>query len=117
MSSSGTTDCTLSKSACICGCSRVQNLTEAELDVFVEVFTEEVKRELIVDKKTLSSAVRKKKSAVDSRPSSAAMGALGVVLLSTVFGGIIVNDMPRIIAGSKDIIVHLKQFLKSRDLL
>ena len=54
---------------------------------------EEIKKELTVDKRQLSSATNKKISAPDDRPSAAAAGSLGVVILVVVFGGMTMMDV------------------------
>ena len=48
-----------------------------------------------MDKKTLSSSVRKRTSAPDSRQSSAAMGSMGVAVISVVAFGILAADIPK----------------------
>ena len=54
---------------------------------------EEIKKELTVDKRQLSSATNRKISAPDDRPSAAAAGSLGVVILVVVFGGMSMMDV------------------------
>ena len=55
------------------------------------------KKELQVDIKTLSTTVRRKTSAPDPRPSARAVGATtGVAIMTVVFGGIFLFDLPLI---------------------
>ena len=57
----------------------------------------ERKKELQVDIKALSSTVRKKTSAPDPRPSARAVGGItGVAIMTVVFGGIFLFDLPLI---------------------
>ncbi|XP_069142082.1 uncharacterized protein [Argopecten irradians] len=56
-----------------------------------------LKQETMVDQEGLSSTLRKRTSASDPRPSSAYVGYLGVTLLSLIFGGILLLDLPRLI--------------------
>ncbi|XP_033746528.1 macrophage mannose receptor 1-like [Pecten maximus] len=56
-----------------------------------------LKQETMVNEEALSSTIRKRTSASDPRPSSAYVGYLGVALLSLIFGGILLLDLPRLI--------------------
>jgi hypothetical protein len=47
----------------------------------------------VVDKQQLSSTVRKKTCANDTRQSSVAMGTLGVAVLVVVFGAVMSADL------------------------
>jgi hypothetical protein len=81
---------------CTCPCDKVHpvlNLTTAELNHKIE----ELKKELVVNTRTLSSSVRKRTSAKDERPSSAGVGIiLGVGILLFVSALIIVPDIPKL---------------------
>jgi hypothetical protein len=54
---------------------------------------EDMKKELKVDKKDLSSNVRNKISARDDRPSAQSLGALGIVIITLVFAALIACDV------------------------
>ncbi|KAK6173447.1 hypothetical protein SNE40_016894 [Patella caerulea] len=56
-----------------------------------------IKKELYVDKRTVSATIRKKISAADSRPSSSAIGIVGVVFIITGLGMVILLDIPKIV--------------------
>lgn len=51
------------------------------------------KKLLTVNKSSLSSTIRKKESANDSRPSAKGIGAVGVLFIVFVFGGIVFMDL------------------------
>ena len=53
---------------------------------------ETLKKQLAVNTTELSSYIRAKTSAKDDRPSAVSIGAVGVALLITVFGSIILID-------------------------
>ncbi|ESO86969.1 hypothetical protein LOTGIDRAFT_166704 [Lottia gigantea] len=62
----------------------------------VEELLEELTRlqgNLTIDKQSLSATIRKKTSAVDNRPSAQSIGYVGVIILSTVFGLLILLDI------------------------
>ncbi|KAJ8309777.1 hypothetical protein KUTeg_011642 [Tegillarca granosa] len=59
------------------------------------------KKELAVDVRSLSSTIRKKTSASDSRPSAAGVGVLGVVLIVSLITSIVVSDLGRMYTGVK----------------
>lgn len=67
-------------------------LTREELEVYLEDELTELRRNLTIDAKETSAFKNTKISAPDSRPSSAAMGALGVVLMTVIFALIILSD-------------------------
>ncbi|XP_069141380.1 mucin-3A-like [Argopecten irradians] len=77
----------------------------------VEEFREEVRKNLLVDTSTLSSSIRKKTSASDPRPSAAAVGYIGIVLLSIVFGGIALMDAGNIVRCGKVIVKFSKKLV------
>ncbi|KAK7476660.1 hypothetical protein BaRGS_00032058 [Batillaria attramentaria] len=58
-----------------------------------------LQKELTLDKTNLSATVRRKTSAEDSRPSAQATGLVGVVLMATVAGLIIVLDLRAWVSG------------------
>lgn len=75
---------------CLCTCSDDGvNLTQVILQEKIEAR----KRFLTVNKSLLSSTIRKKESAGDSRASAKGIGALGVVFIVFVFGGIVLMDL------------------------
>ncbi|KAK3090882.1 hypothetical protein FSP39_015452 [Pinctada imbricata] len=78
---SSTVDLCLQK--CKCPCNLVGNPAKANLSVEqkAEILENHVK-ELKVDKKKLSSSIRKKISAPDNRPSSTAFGGLGILMIT-----------------------------------
>lgn len=66
------------------------NLTAEVLDEM-----NKMKKELQVDKATLSSTIRRKTSALDPRPSSRYVGGtLAIVFTTMSFGGILLLDFP-----------------------
>ncbi|KAK7498651.1 hypothetical protein BaRGS_00010028 [Batillaria attramentaria] len=89
-----------SQFACNCGAMDMPE-TEEEFEKFVEEYKEEVKKELVVPKDTLSATVRKKVSAPDERQSSTGIGALGVAMMAVVFGGLILMDLTTVFAHVK----------------
>lgn len=65
---------------------------------------EEIKKELTIEKSTLSSVIRTKTSADDSRPSAKFVGSLGIAMLTITFGGIILSDASVLYAAFKKLI-------------
>lgn len=96
-SSTKTTNCVTSSTAytstvgeCLCTCTDDGvNLTMAILQSRIETR----KKLLTVNKSSLSSTIRKKESANDSRPSAKGIGAVGVLFIVFVFGGIVFMDL------------------------
>lgn len=76
-----------------CQCSIVGCTVNRTIDVILEEQIEEMKQILSVDKQQLSSTVRKKTCANDTRQSSFAMGTLGVIVLLFVLGVVISADL------------------------
>lgn len=75
---------------CLCTCTDDGvNLTMAILQSRIETR----KKLLTVNKSSLSSTIRKKESANDSRPSAKGIGAVGVLFIVFVFGGIVFMDL------------------------
>ncbi|XP_062595690.1 uncharacterized protein LOC134257054 [Saccostrea cucullata] len=81
---------------CKCPCDRVhpvQNLTTEELNNKIE----ELKKELVVNARTLSSSIRKRTSASDERPSATGVGViLGVGILTFLCAIIFIPDIPKL---------------------
>ncbi|XP_033743910.1 secretory phospholipase A2 receptor-like [Pecten maximus] len=83
---------------CTCRCSRlgkrlIVNMTLEELQFAVA----QLKRELAVNKSTLSSVIRRKTSAGDQRQSAAIMGYVGTAIICVVIGLVIITDVPLIV--------------------
>ncbi|XP_071163961.1 uncharacterized protein [Mytilus edulis] len=87
---------------CNCPCSLVSskwdflnglNLTKKELEVYLEEEIANLRGNLTIDPKGTSAFKNTKISAPDSRPSSAAVGALGIILLTVIFGLILISDV------------------------
>lgn len=74
-----------------CTCSRRRNLTRV-----TSSSSDDIKEELSVDVSTLSATRRRKESAKDTRPSTAQIGFVCAVVVSVLFGGIILCDLPYI---------------------
>ena len=86
-------------STCYCPCNSnsVQNLTSEQITEKLQ----ELKEELTVDKKDLSSWKRKLVSADDHRASAQSIGYVGAVILGAVVLFFVVLDFPRLVADSK----------------
>lgn len=67
----------------------------------------ELVAELTIESSNTSSALRKLISAEDNRPSAVSVGAVGVALLSIVFGGLMLMDLNVAIIGIKNIVSAL----------
>lgn len=84
-------------SECKCPCDRVrpvQNLTDAELQAKID----QIKQELVLNTRTLSSSIRKRTSAKDERPSATGVGVvLGVGIVTFLVLAVIVPDIPMMI--------------------
>ena len=76
---------------CYCPCDKVHPERVFNDSEKKQILDAHVK-ELTVDKKKLSSALRKKISAKDDRPSSTAFGGLGIILLIVAAGVLIFFD-------------------------
>ena len=77
---------------CMCHCRQLQaaaNLTWTR----VAELTQQLQRELAVDRDSLSSTRRRKESAPDSRPSAQASGGLGLALVVLVLGLVVLPDL------------------------
>lgn len=84
--------------SCPCHCSKIYhpnlntNLTAEEKEKI-----KEMKKNLTVEKSTLSSTVRKLICAEDDRSSSQTIGVLGACFLAVTFGLVIIADFTRVI--------------------
>ncbi|XP_048776828.1 uncharacterized protein LOC125680997 [Ostrea edulis] len=74
---------------CNCSCSFTE-YSNAELQTWIE----EVKNELLLNKRELSSNARTKISASDPRASSQTIGCLGALVIVAVVGIIVIPDIP-----------------------
>ncbi|XP_048775470.2 uncharacterized protein LOC125680071 [Ostrea edulis] len=88
-------------SQCHCICSTNSgNITTEALNQKIS----EIKRTLTVNKTSLSSTVRKKTSAPDSRTSSAGMGVLGICLIIILITALVASDLFCFISFLKSLI-------------
>ncbi|XP_005109455.3 uncharacterized protein LOC101863138 [Aplysia californica] len=71
---------------------RVGNTTTNVSEAEIENYKASLIKNLTVDKKQLSSTIRKRTSAPDPRMSSATAGVVAILFLTLVFGGIFVSD-------------------------
>ncbi|XP_071154412.1 neuroglian-like [Mytilus edulis] len=69
------------------------NYTMAELRVILAPVLEEIKRNLTVDKSTLTKTKLKYISAKDNRSSASQVGAVGIAFMTVVIGGLILIDI------------------------
>lgn len=76
---------------CLCPCHLTTMSTLSSAEILQSI--EKIKKELTIDPKTTSAAIRKKISVQDPRPSAKAVGASGIVILVIVFGGLILLDL------------------------
>ncbi|XP_022325996.1 uncharacterized protein LOC111125971 isoform X2 [Crassostrea virginica] len=81
---------------CSCLCN-YHNYTDAELQAWIE----QLKSELLLNKRALSSSARKKISASDPRASSQAIGSIGALVIVTIVGIIVFPDIPLILKQVK----------------
>ncbi|XP_052676660.1 uncharacterized protein LOC128158029 isoform X2 [Crassostrea angulata] len=83
---------------CMCPCSRMKNLVIIKNEAKLLTKIKKMKKELAVNKSSLSSSIRKKTSAVDPRPSASIVGGtISVVIIATVVGLIVLSDLTRVI--------------------
>jgi hypothetical protein len=94
-----------------CQCSIVGCTVNRTIDAIVQEQIEEIKQILSVDKQQLSSTVRKKTCANDTRQSSVAMGTLGVAVLVVVFGAVMSADLLFFVSLCKNIYLRVKNRL------
>ena len=87
---------------CKCPCDRVhpvQNPTIAELNEKIE----QMKKELLLNTRTLSSSVRKRTSAKDDRPSATGVGVVfGIGIFTLLFALVIVPDIPSLVSDIRN---------------
>lgn len=79
------------QNTCMCPCHLTTMSTLSSAEILQSI--EKIKKELTIDPKTTSAAIRKKISVQDPRPSAKAVGASGIVILVIVFGGLILLDL------------------------
>ncbi|KAJ8298628.1 hypothetical protein KUTeg_022688 [Tegillarca granosa] len=82
---------------CDCSCKTVTKLTFEDLPVEVQEKIIEMKENLTVSKKSLSSYIRAKTSAKDDRPSAQRIGSFGIVMLLASIFTIMLMDIDRIL--------------------
>ncbi|XP_069116541.1 uncharacterized protein [Argopecten irradians] len=95
----GGTSCYTNSSCGTCSCSYIINSVNMTKEL--QASLDKLKQTTAVNKKALSSSLRRMTCADDPRPSSAAMGYLGASLLTIIFGGLIIMDMPFLILEFK----------------
>ncbi|XP_060600619.1 uncharacterized protein LOC132754047 [Ruditapes philippinarum] len=82
------------------GDSPYNNLSYDQIEDALKNVTKKIEKELSVNKSTLSSTIRRKTSAQDDRPSATAIGySLGVALLVSSLGAILLSDLPKVISS------------------
>ena len=64
----------------------------------MEEVIDEIVRNLTVNKAETSKTRRELTCAEDSRQSAQVVGALGIAILSVVFAGIVILDLPRLMS-------------------
>lgn len=83
--------------ACMCPCDRIRSQNFIHDPEVLQNKIAEMKKELEVNQKQLSSAVRAKTSAKDERPSAKGVGSiLGVGMITFVLVTIVCSDLPMI---------------------
>lgn len=85
---------------CLCSCSIYENETFAE-------FYERIIEPLKVNKKSLSSTIRKLTCANDNRPSAARVGYVGVITLLSVILTLVALDFSSL---AHKLITHFRQY-------
>ncbi|CAE1243980.1 unnamed protein product [Acanthosepion pharaonis] len=94
------------KKLCPCKCRRRSPLTEEELESTIV----SLRKELSVNKSTLSRTIRSKTSAPDNRTSATSMGMAGIVILVSCVVFLVASDFSHLCQHAK----ILKQNLMSR---
>ncbi|XP_069141831.1 uncharacterized protein [Argopecten irradians] len=84
-----------------CNCHTAFIITEVNITEELQEQLDTLKKETKVDEENLSSTIRKKTSASDPRPSSAYVGYLGIGLLTVIFGGLFLLDLPSVVMWLK----------------
>ncbi|XP_069114392.1 uncharacterized protein [Argopecten irradians] len=89
------------QTTCSCAeCWKLNRPPSVDLTVnpeIVEAITKNITAELKIDKKTLSSTIRRSISARDDRVTATFMGYIGVAVLTVVFGLIVFTDVVNIV--------------------
>jgi hypothetical protein len=108
-----TTPSTSSQGNCTCpaGCVVKYNSTTYSQEELNAEITQ-MKKELEVEKSTLSSTIRKKTSADDPRPSAKTTGYFGIIIIVFVIGGIVALDFPTLVIKLKTLAESLIKLLK-----
>ncbi|XP_067660448.1 uncharacterized protein [Haliotis asinina] len=96
---------------CTCKCSPWK--TDIASESLTQV-VESIKKELTVDKDTVSQAIRKKTSAPDHRQSAVSMGYVGIAVISSLFVGIFVLDAGSLYRDLLSLFKTLKDNCKSK---
>nr|XP_034338772.1 cell wall integrity and stress response component 2-like isoform X2 [Crassostrea gigas]XP_034338774.1 cell wall integrity and stress response component 2-like isoform X2 [Crassostrea gigas] len=112
--SPSTTGTTTPSQGCACptNCVPVSNTVTINSTEELNAKIAELKKEIEVEKSTLSSNIRKKTSADDPRPSAKTFGFIGVIIISVVLGGIVALDIPRLVIGLKGLKTNVFKFCK-----
>ena len=79
---------------CNCSCYNLDVGLNADPELQEKV--KNLTKELEVDSKTTNSHIRSLTSATDPRPSAQAAGYVGIVMLTIVFGSLVLMDMTRL---------------------
>ncbi|KAK3107114.1 hypothetical protein FSP39_007504, partial [Pinctada imbricata] len=82
----------------------VHQKTKQELEEEIR----QIKKQLQVDRRTLSSHLRKRMSAYDPRPSAAVFGGLGIIVISLLCGTIFILDLEHLYKEFKERMCGLK---------
>ncbi|KAK3091889.1 hypothetical protein FSP39_023472 [Pinctada imbricata] len=104
----------MSSMICMCPCSKtagrsnIANMSSSEQAAILN----ELAQELKTDTKTLSSTVRKKTSASDSRPSSQAFGAIGIIMLTVPFTFLILIDIPTLKSHAQMFVRNVRTIIR-----
>ncbi|CAG2189504.1 unnamed protein product [Mytilus edulis] len=77
------------------------HIPEAKKSGYLDKKKTEIEKELRINRKTLSSSIRRTTCAPDSRPSATAAGAVGASLMVVVFGTMALMDIPILISALK----------------
>ena len=85
---STTTTTTTNSCNCVCKSSSNTNISDEEIGILIE----QIKKNLLLERKLLSSHINTKNSAEDSRTSSKVMGTVGIIVLIFVFGIVVSSD-------------------------
>ncbi|XP_062590130.1 uncharacterized protein LOC134268078 [Saccostrea cucullata] len=80
--------------SCDCACNSA-GVTYDDLDPVTQEKVNNITKELKVDTRNTSSHTRTLISASDPRPSAQAAGFIGIIILSIVFGSLVLLDLTR----------------------